>query len=419
MFPSVSSFAAVTSVKRDNAFDRPSMTATMNIDYETLCLCALNTIFGYEPGIASALLENLGSASAVFALDDGGKDELFGPFSKYKGKICSAELDRAAGMLEALGRAGTVFVGRTQPGYPARLLECPDAPVGLFVRSCEPPEKLFGNDGMNIAVVGTREITKYGEQWCEEIVRGLADTAEKPRIISGLAYGTDILAHRTAVGCGLGTIAVMATGPDEVYPSRHRGFALGMAETPGCALVTDYPAHTAPLAVNFIRRNRIIAGLSDSIVLVESAVKGGGMITCRMAFSYDRAVYALPGRGDDSRSQGCNRLIAEGVAQIIESVDALRSQLGLSGLSGFSRAESGEPDTPVVQLKYSGILPRDKVGLLTDILLKIRQKRGISIDELCEEISVPRRVVTELTSLLEADGFISVDLLQRCTLCRS
>lgn len=339
-----------------------------------------------------------------------------------------------------------MFLGKTQPGYPARLKECPDAPVGLFVRGCGSPDEIFGGTGANVAVVGTRDITKYGEQWCADIVRSLAGLPVKPRIVSGLAYGTDILAHRTALECGLPTVAVMATGPDEVYPHLHRDFARRMAATPGCALVTDYPAHTAPLAVNFIRRNRIIAGLSDAVVLVESAVRGGGMITCRMAFSYDRAVYALPGRGDDCRSQGCNRLIGEGVAQIIESPGDLARRLwldcggspealgdcssggfrggspaGRRGGSGCSGGGGGASEACVrtgVETHYSNQLPRDRVEQLTAILLKIREKRGIDIDGLCEETALPHRTVTELTTLLEADGFITVDLLRRCAVVR-
>ena len=295
----------------------------MENNYETVCLCALNSIFGYEPRVASALIENLGSASAVFAMSDADKDAVFGPYSKYRGKIVKKELDAAEAVLQRLRRDGTAFVGITSDEYPKRLKGCEDAPLGIFVRSDSPVERIFAGTEHYVAVVGTREITPYGEQWCRDIVRTLADSGAAPCIVSGLAYGTDIIAHRTAVECGLPTIAVMATGTDTVYPSRHRGFAEHLAGLPGCALVTDYPPGTAPVALNFIRRNRIIAGLSDSVILVESAVKGGGMITSRLAFSYNRSVYALPGRGDDSRSQGCNHLIREGVAEIIDSLEGL------------------------------------------------------------------------------------------------
>lgn len=446
----------------------------MESNYETVCLCALNTIFGYEPRIAGALLESLGSASAVFALTETEKDGVFGPYSKYRGRICGEELDRAEAALSATRASGGDFIGMTSDCYPERLRNCEDAPVGLFVRGGSPPGEVFGR-GHYVAVVGTRDITPYGEQWCGDIIRTLAESGAEPCIVSGLAYGTDIAAHRTAVECGLPTIAVMATGPDTVYPSRHRDFAERIAGLPGCALVTDYPPGTAPVAVNFIRRNRIIAGLSDSVILVESAVKGGGMMTCRLAFSYDRAVFALPGRGDDIRSQGCNHLIREGVAEIVDSLDGLAFRLGLlaeerspgagnavrgpgaqadvspgvsGGVSrgvsrgvsgGVSRGVSGgvsggvscgvsrgvSRDVPEhdfrsrINARYFRLLPEEKISAMTDILLKIRDSRGIDIESLCAATGLSHRNVSELTSLLEGDGMISVDLLRRCTIRRA
>ncbi len=390
----------------------------MENNYETVCLCALNSIFGYEPRVASALIENLGSASAVFEMSDADKDAVFGPYSKYRGKIVKKELDAAEAVLQRLRRDGTVFVGITSDEYPKRLKGCEDAPLGIFVRSDSPVERIFAGTEHYVAVVGTREITPYGEQWCRDIVRTLAGSGAAPCIVSGLAYGTDIIAHRTAVECGLPTIAVMATGTDTVYPGRHRGFAEHLAGLPGCALVTDYPPGTAPVALNFIRRNRIIAGLSDSVILVESAVKGGGMITSRLAFSYNRSVYALPGRGDDSRSQGCNHLIREGVAEIIDSLDGLNVQLGLSekgrgcgGMQGCCRIVRGD-----LTERYSRTLPEDKIAAMTAVLLKVRERRGIDFDGLCDATGLPYRSVAEVVALLENDGMISVDLLRRCSI---
>ncbi len=325
--------------------------------------------------------------------------------------------------------AGVDFIGMTADDYPERLRNCEDAPVGIFVRGGGSPREIFGG-GHYVAVVGTREITPYGEQWCRDMVRAMAESGAAPCVVSGLAYGTDIVAHRAAVEFGLPTVAVMATGPDAVYPSRHRDFAERLARLPGCALVTDYPPGTAPVAVNFIRRNRIIAGLSDSVVLVESAVKGGGMITCRLAFSYDRSVFALPGRGDDIRSQGCNHLIREGVAEIIESPADLVSRLGLraekkSGAAGGAGPDAAPASSETVRTRdfrgridarYSKLLPEEKISAMTDILLKIRDRRGIDIDSLCSETGLPYRNVSELTSLLESDGIISIDLLRRCTI---
>ena len=182
---------------------------------------------------------------------------------------------------------------------------------------------------MPVAVVGTRDISPYGREWCERIVHALARTSPKPLIVSGLAIGTDICAHKAALEASLPTIAVMATGTDTIYPYRHRQIAEKMSGTQGCALVTDYPPGTAPLPVNFLRRNRIIAGLSHATILVESKIKGGGMMTCRLAFSYDRDVYALPGRADDLRSQGCNHLIRARMAEPLTSEEDIIDSLGL------------------------------------------------------------------------------------------
>ena len=235
--------------------------------------------------------------------------------------------------LTDLEKIGISFSAWNSASYPPLLKECADAPVGLYIRSVTPARELWNPSG-NIAVVGTRDLSPYGKEWCEKAVTAIASGNEKPSIISGLALGTDICAHRTALDNGLPTIGVMATGPETVYPYRHKEFAERLWQTPGCALVTDYPPGTAPLAIHFLRRNRIIAGLADATILIESKSRGGGMTTSRLAFSYSRDVYALPGRADDVRSQGCNRLIREKIAEPLISIEDLIGSLGLEKRSG-------------------------------------------------------------------------------------
>lgn len=383
--------------------------AMMNKD-EKYGLCALNRIFGFDPKTAHALLASIGSASEIFRLSEKELDTILGPWSKYKGSINRRAFDNAAEELEKLSENGICFIGYTESAYPELLTECEDAPMGLYIRSRTSPEELF-RPSRRIAIVGTRDISQYGQEWCSRIVQGLGHTDEKPPIISGLALGTDICAHREAIASGLPTIAVMATGPEAVYPHRHREFAERMAATEGCALITDYPPGTAPLAIHFLRRNRIIAGLSDATILIESRVKGGGMMTSRLAFSYNRDVYALPGRIDDVRSQGCNYLLKEKVADAIYSVEGLVESLGM--IPGKARPQISDADfiTKIFGSKTSPEL----IPELTDLFAIIKKHRGLSLDDLCVMTCSSYSRISRLAGMLEMEGLITIDLLQRCS----
>lgn len=379
---------------------------------EKACLCALSRIFGFEPKTGLALIERMGCASAVFALDRDGLDELLGPYCRQRYQIRQTAVFDAARELEGLERAGVEFVGWGQEGYPLLLTECPDPPIGLYIKSATRPQDLWTRP-KNIAVIGTRDISPYGKEWCAKIVGGLAETQQKPLIVSGLALGTDICAHRTALECGLPTIAVMPTGPDAVYPYRHLAFADQLARTPGCALITDYPPGTPPMPVNFLRRNRIIAGLSHATVLVESKIKGGGMMTARLAFSYDRDVFALPGRVDDLRSQGCNRMIAEKVAEPLVSVEGFIRSVGLD------RNATGRERTDIPALVdsfYGGSVGKDTIREMAALLECVRKNRGATVEELGVMTGIEYGKTSSLTAMLELDGFISIDLLQRCSI---
>lgn len=378
---------------------------------ETASACALNRIFGFEPKIAAALLEHFGSATEVMKLTPKDQELLLGPYSKYAGMIGPGAVEEAAKELDELAKKDIYFLEQTQETYPALLKECEDAPIGLYIRSRTPAESLF-LPKQNIAVVGTRDISLYGEEWCSKIVGNLASTPDKPLIISGLALGTDICAHKTALERGLPTIGVMATGPEQIYPWRHREIAERMVNTPGCALITDYPPGTAPLAIHFLRRNRIIAGLSRSTLLIESKIKGGGMMTCRLAFSYGRDVYALPGRVDDLRSQGCNLLIKDKIAEPITSERELIKSLGLKAASNRKH----ETDKQIIEKTYAGNIPQDKISQMASILLLIKAHRGITIEEISEKSGLDYSRTAELARILEIDGFICIDLLQRCTI---
>ena len=378
---------------------------------EKACLCALNRIYGFSPKIGLALISHTGSAADVFRIGKRELEELLGPHSRHKGEITWKAVEEASTELAALSERDISFIGWTENDYPSLLHECEDAPVGLYVRSKTPLKELW-KPCRRIAVVGTRDITPYGREWCVRTVAGLSRCREKPVIVSGLALGTDFCAHKAALESGLATIGVMATGPETVYPHRHREFAERLCETPGCALVTDYPPGTAPLAIHFLRRNRIIAGLSESTILIESKIKGGGMMTCRLAFSYSRDVYALPGRADDLRSQGCNSLIRNKIAEPLTSIEDLTESLGLNRMTVRGKRSIRE----ILLCEYGTRLPPEKIEHATNILTRIKEERGITVEEIAESTGMSYSMTVNIAAILETDGYISIDLLQRCSI---
>ena len=203
----------------------------------------------------------------------------------------------------------------------------------------------------------------------------------------------------------------MATGPDDIYPSRHRGAAAEICRSEGSALVTDYPPGTAPLAIHFLRRNRIIAGLSEATVLIESKIKGGGMMTARLADSYNREVFALPGRIDDLRSQGCNYLIRNKTAVSISSVDDFLKELGISRRAGSAGRETDEQK---LKRLYAGTAEKDRISMMSRVLLAIRNDKGITVEEVAAAVGLEYSTTAQIINLLETDGLIITDLLQRC-----
>lgn len=376
-----------------------------------LSAIALNSIFGYEPRFSHRIIDALGSAEAVFSLPQEEKRRVFGPYSKYLPLINDTSLEKAETEYRRLCDDGVQVISVFDSAYPALLHECDDAPVALYVRSATDASELF-NRAPAISVVGTRDISLYGREWCRRIVRALADSGSRPSVVSGLAIGVDINAHLMALDCGIPTVAVLPVGIDDVYPQRHRDVARRIAAAPGCALVTDYPPGTSAVAFNFLRRNRIIAGLGQATILVESKLKGGGMMTARLASGYGRDVLALPGRMDDLRSQGCNLLIQEKVAEPVPSLEMLAYVLGI-GKRCTRRAASLEK---ALRARYSSSCEEASPEELVATALAVRKYRGISLDELCTALAMDYAKVSALTGILENDGFISIDLLQRCTI---
>lgn len=380
------------------------------MERETVCACALNRIFGYEPRTALALVNRYGSAAAVFERPAGEIDGLLGPYSKYTGMVNASALEKEEKELERLEGLGCRFLPYSSPGFPALLKESEDPPAGLYFKSASSPAEIFGA-GEYVAIVGTRDASPYGREWCERIVKALGQAPRRPSIVSGLAFGIDVTAHRAALENGLPTIAVLPNGIDDIYPRAHQAIAGKIALTPGCALVTDYPPGTGPVAFTFLRRNRIIAALSRATILIESKARGGGLMTCRLANGYGRDVYALPGRIDDIRSAGCNALIAEKTAEPVVSLAGFGAQLGL----GSYNLRKGSDLAESVRRRYSA-LPREKSSALLRLAMAVRGNRGVSLDELCRLLEMPYPEVAGLAGVLEGDGIICTDLMQRCTI---
>lgn len=205
--------------------------------------------------------------------------------------------------------------------YPARLRECVDAPLVLYY---------LGHADLNslhiINMVGTRQCTEYGKDLCRNFIAELASLVPDTLIISGLAYGVDIQAHRNALQNGMGTVGVLAHGLDQIYPRLHRQTAMEML--PNGGLLTEYISGTTPEKMNFVARNRIVAGMAEATVVVESASKGGSLITARLAGDYNREVFAFPGRIADAYSAGCNQLIREQKAHLLTSAQDMIEMLG-------------------------------------------------------------------------------------------
>ena len=375
----------------------------MEDEKEKLCLCALNRIFCYEPMLGLQLLDYFGTAAAVFDAPPGQVAQLLHARPECAARIHRGALAESAREFEVMKGLSGCFIGLTDPAYPKLLQECPDRPLGLYVRSETPVEDLF-NDRETVAFVGTRDLSSYGREWCGNLVSALAESDRKPLIVSGLAFGIDYVAHSTALTLGLPTLGVMATGIDRIYPSRHETLAGKMVRTPGCALVSCYPLGTAPLANQFLSRNRIIAGMSRATVLVESKLRGGGLITARHAYSYDRDVYALPGRVDDIRSQGCNQLIRNKIAEPVVSREDFLDKLG------YKAPRMRKRD---VLRKASDLFPDGSPEL--DVMRAVLAERGIDIRSLCDRTGREYAEVIAAALSLESEGFLSMDILQRCS----
>jgi DNA processing protein len=284
-------------------------------DDEHMFELALSFVEGIGPVLARNLVSYCGSPKAVFQTKKRQLERIPGIGSERAGMILRSDaLQLAENEVRFMKRYGIQPLFFTGKDYPKRLRQCDDAPIVLFYK---------GNADLNprrsLAIVGTRRISPYGKEILQEFMDVLC--GYDVTIISGLAYGVDIVAHKEALRLGMPTVGVTAHGLDRLYPSIHRPVAERMLENGG--ILTEYPSGTTPDRDNFPARNRIVAGITDATVIIESAVKGGALITAEFANDYNREVFAFPGRINDAYSKGCNQLIKANKAMLIESAEHL------------------------------------------------------------------------------------------------
>lgn len=269
------------------------------------------------------LLEKLGSATEVYTHRNDIQDVLPDAHPALAKALQEMDtlLPRAEVELEFVRKSRIRCLCLYDEDYPARLRDCPDAPLVLYY---------LGNANLNapqiVSVVGTRRITEYGKDLCRDLLRDLSRLCPDALVVSGLAYGVDIHAHKAALENGMGTIGVLAHGLDQIYPRLHKSTAVQMLQQGG--LLTEFMSQSNADKRNFVQRNRIVAGISDAVVVVESARKGGSLITADIADGYHRDVLAFPGRVRDEYSAGCNELIRTQKAQLITCAEDLADALG-------------------------------------------------------------------------------------------
>lgn len=241
-------------------------------------------------------------------------------------------LEQAKRELDFMQSRGIKASFITDKSYPLRLKECNDAPILIYHKTSTDL-----NPAKAISIVGTRRCTPYGTEMTKRIITDIAKYYPDVMIVSGLAYGVDIVAHRSALKNGLPTLGVLAHGLDRIYPGAHSNTAEKMCGSGG--LLSEFPSQTQPIPENFVRRNRIVAGISDACIVVESAKRGGSLITASIASSYNRDVFAVPGNSTEPQSEGCNRLIKTQKAAMVEGVDDLEYYLNWSRDEKKKRAQ--------------------------------------------------------------------------------
>lgn len=281
-------------------------------------------------------------------------------------------------------KAGITPLFLTDPNYPQRLLNCYDNPPMLYYR---------GNADLNhskiISIVGTRKNSDYGKSVCDSLIADLKN--EDVLIISGLAFGIDTVAHKAALKNDLKTVGVMAHGLDKIYPAQNKELALEMLGNGG--LLSDFMSGTNPDRQNFPRRNRIVAGICDALIVIESSKKGGSLITAELANSYNKDVFAIPGRVNDSRSEGCNYLIKSNKSLLITCANDLLEIMNWKAAPKKAKKQ---------RELFIELTPDERI--ITDILAA---QENMRIDELYLKSGLSSSAVANALLMLEMQGVVA------------
>lgn len=334
---------------------------------------ALTRMACFNQAMALQLYQTLGSGKAVYEQhhDLGSWDDA---------------LRRAAAEMEFVEKNGIQALTLNDTHYPQRLKECADAPIILYYKGTADLNKQH-----IINIVGTRQCTIYGQDIVCRFVSELHRMCPDVLIVSGLAYGIDICAHRQALAEGYETVGVLAHGLDQIYPHHHRDTAAEMVRKGG--LLTEYMSQTQALPNNFRQRNRIVAGISDATILVESAYKGGGLITCRIAQEYGRDVFAFPGAVGAIYSEGCNRMIRNNTAALITSAQDFVESMGWQTTEERSEA--------VERQLFPDLTPEEQS--IVDVLQKTND---LQLNIISVQTNLPIHQVTAQLFSLEMKGVV-------------
>ncbi len=333
---------------------------------------------------AKKLLRKLGSAEAIFKEKKSSLAKIDGIGAvKLRDLNLKQQLEQADEEIEYIENNGVEWSYFQDKDYPERLKHCLDGPILLFQR---------GNiDLVNkkiISIVGTRKITSYGNAFCQNLIEELSPL--NPVIVSGLAYGVDICAHKAALENNLQTIGCLAHGLNQIYPKDHKKYAKKMEENGG--FFTEFWSSDKFDKTNFLKRNRIIAGLSEATIVIESAEKGGSLVTADIANSYNREVFALPGRATDPQSTGCNNLIKQQKAHILTSAADIIYHLG------WELKEAPKPRQTQLFVEL------DEEEKIIYRFLKAREKE--LLDSIAVECSLPVFKVATLLMNMELKGVV-------------